>query len=78
MLFQLAHFLPKVQGSKNKSTSNFQPSAIMSRVDVTFTFCIEWNFYMGLHKGICAFFHCKCAILDDVFEEVVHSCFIYK
>ena len=33
---------------------------------------------MGLHTGICAFFHCKCAILDDVFEEVVHSCFIYK
>ena len=34
-------FIREVQGSKNKSTSNFQPSAIMSRVDVTFTFCIE-------------------------------------
>ena len=78
MLFQLAHFLQKVQGSKNRSTSNFQPSAIMSRVDVTFTLCIEKNFYMGLHTGICAFFKCKCANLGDVFEEVVHSCFIYK
>ena len=79
MLFQLAHFLQKVQGSKNKSTLDFQPSAIMSLVNVTFTFCIEWNFYMGLHTGICAFFYCKCAILDDVFEEVVHyALFISK
>ena len=33
MLFQLVHFLQNVQGSKIKWTSNFQPSAIMSRVD---------------------------------------------
>ena len=41
MLFQLVHFLQNVEGSKNKSTSIFQPSAIMSYVDVTFTFYME-------------------------------------
>ena len=34
---------------------------------------------MGLHMGICAFFHCKCAILDDVLRKLfTRALFISK
>ena len=46
MLFQLVlvhlyTFFEMFKAPKNKSTSNFQPSAIMSGLDVTFTFYME-------------------------------------